>query len=162
MQVKQADILFGLDKGFVGRLMKAGVKSNYEQDKVLFSEGKQAQHFYIVIKGRVKLSIGDQQRSIYIVNHGGEVFGWSALTGRYLYTATATCAAPSTLIVFDRDDVEDIMAADPANGMLFYKNLALTLGNRLTMVSAHLADHLAVSDKISYGTGQVQESVEMV
>lgn len=162
MQVKQADIFFGLDKGFIGRLMDAGVKSNYEEGTLLFGEGKPAQYFYILVKGRVKLSIGEGNRSIYMINHGGEVFGWSALTGRYVYTASATCAAPSTLIAFERDQIDTIMAEDPANAMLFYKNLALTLGNRLTTVSSHLADHLAVSDKVSYGTGQVQEAAELV
>ena len=162
MQVKQADILFGLDKGFIARLMEAGVKSTFEQGTVLFNEGNPTLHFYILVKGRIKLSIGEGKNSIYMINHGGEAFGWSALTGRNLYTASATCIAPSTLFVFDRDKIEPIMAKDTQNAMLFYKNLALTLGNRLTMISSHLADHLAVSDKISYGTGQVQESAELV
>ena len=162
MQLRQTDILFGLDKGFISRLMDIGVKRTYEQGSILFGEGKSAHHFYILVKGRVKLSIGEGNRSIYMINHGGEAFGWSTLTGRYVYTSTATCVAPTTLIVFDRDQIETIMAEDPANAMMFYKNLALTLGNRLSMVSSHLADHLAVSDKVSYGTGQVQEIAELV
>lgn len=162
MQLKQADMLFGLDKGFIGRLMETGVKTTFPSGTVLFSEGQPAQRFFIMVKGRVRLSIDDKERSIYTVAHAGEAFGWSSLTGRYIYSASATCIAPSTLISFDRDEVETIMQEDPANAMLFYKNLALVIGNRLMLISAHLADHLAVGDKISYGTGQVQEPAETV
>jgi CRP-like cAMP-binding protein len=162
MQIKQADILFGLDKGFISRLMEVGVKLTYPPDTVLFNVGQPAQRFYILIKGRVRLSIGENNRSVYTVSHGGEAFGWSSLTGRYIYSASARCVAPSTLIAFDRDEVETLMENDPANAMLFYKNLALTIGNRLMLASAHLADHLAVSDMVSYGTGQVQEQVDLV
>ncbi|MDA8142046.1 MAG: cyclic nucleotide-binding domain-containing protein [Desulfobacteraceae bacterium] len=160
MKIKQADILWELDKGFVGRLMEVGVKSHHEEGEALFTQGEAAQHFYILVKGSVRLSIGDRKSSFYTVSHGGEAFGWSALTGRYQYTASAVCVAPSTLIAFDRDEVETIMNEDPANAALFYKNLSLTLGNRLMLVASQMADHLAVADKISYGTGQVQEVEE--
>ena len=162
MQVKQADILNELDKQFIGQLMDAGVKSTYEQGTVLFSQGDPAQRFYILLKGRVKLSIGDRLQTNYIVNHGGEAFGWSALTGRYIYSASAICISSCKMIVFDRDDVEQILNDYPRNAALFYKNLALTLGNRLTLVSSHLGDHLADEDVVTYGTRQVQDTPELV
>ena len=162
MQFRQADILTGLDKAFVARMMEIGVKSTHASGAVLFSQGEPARQFYILIKGRVRLSMGDRRNSIYTVNHGGEAFGWSALVGGQSYTATAECVDTPTLFAFDRDQVEKIMAGDLHNATLFYKNLALTLGNRLTLITSNLADHLAVNDKISYGTGQVQETGESI
>jgi hypothetical protein len=58
--------------------------------------------------------------------------------------------------------MESLLAGDPENAIRFFKNLTLTLGNRLLRISAQLADHLSVEDKISYGTGQVQETAETV
>lgn len=162
MQFKQADILSGLNKDFIGHLMAVGNKISYEAGTVVFSRGDPAQRFYILVKGRVRLSLGENKGSSYTVNHGGEAFGWSSLTGRDVYTASAVCVDPSSLIVFDRDQIDRIFAEDPADAVQFYKNLTLTLGNRLIHVSSQLADNLAVDDKISYGTGQVQESVEQV
>lgn len=158
MQFKQADILGGLDKKFIARIMDLGVKSTHERGEVLFKEGKSAQHFYILIKGSVRLSMGDS--SVYTVSHGGEALGWSALAGRYIYTATATCLEPSTLIAFDRDDLDGIMMKDPVNAALFYKNLSLTLGNRLVSMVSDLSEYLSVAEHVSYGTGQVQEMEE--
>lgn len=162
MQVKQADILYHLDKTFVSQLMASGNKSTYPQGTVLFNQNDPAEQFFILLKGRVKLSIGDLTKTSYIVNHGGEAFGWSALTGRYVYSASATCLSSSTLITFERYRLEKILDQHPRNAALFYKNLALTLGNRLTQVSTHLADHLADEDVVTYGTGQVQEIAEFV
>ncbi len=158
MHFKQTDILAGLDKKFIARMMEIGVKSTYEPGTALFSQGDPARHFFILVKGRIRLSTGDNKNSIYTVNHGGEAFGWSSLIGSQAYTASAECVERTTLNAYDRDQMEIILTGDPENAALLYKNLALTLGNRLLSISSHLADHLSVDDNISYGTGQVQDT----
>ncbi len=158
MQFKQADVLAGLNNKFIARMMEVGVKATYEPGTTLFGKGDPARHFYILVKGRVRLIIGDNKHTIYTVNHGGEAFGWSSLIGSQAYTASAECVERSTLIAFDRDQMEMILAGDPENAALFYKNLALTLGNRLVLIHSHLADHLSVNDSISFGTGQLQDT----
>jgi CRP-like cAMP-binding protein len=159
MQFKQADILAGLSREFIARMMEVGKKSTYEQGTVLFGQDDPARNFYILVKGRVRLSIGDQKNSIYTVNHGGEAFGWSSLASGTNYTASAECVESTTLIAFDRDQMEMLLSGDHENAALLYKNLALTLGNRLVSVQSQLADQLSFEDKISYGTGQIQETV---
>ena len=162
MRVKQADILSGLDKAFIGRLMAAGKKISYEPGTVVFNRNDHAQRFYILLKGRVRLTIDERNSSSYTVNHGGEAFGWSSLTGRDTYTASAMCLDPSLLVVFDHDQVDRILAEDPTNAIRFFKNLTLTLGNRLTHIASQVGEYLSVDSNISYGTGQVQESVELI
>ena len=83
-----------------------------------------------------------------------------ALVGGQAYTASAECIAPSTLIAFDGDHVEKLMADDTENAYRLYKNLALTLGTRLAIMNSQLPDNLSAGETISYGTGQVQESLE--
>jgi CRP/FNR family transcriptional regulator len=158
MQFKQADILAGLSREFIARMMEVGEKSTYDQGTVLFSQGDPARNLYILVKGRVRLSSGDQKNSIYTVNHGGEAFGWSSLVGGISYTASAECVESSTLFAFDRDQMEMLLRGDHESAALLYKNLARTLGNRLVSVNSQLADQLSFEDKISYGTGQIQET----
>jgi CRP-like cAMP-binding protein len=160
MYFKQADMLAGLDKAFIAKMMEVGKKSTYEEGTLLFDQGDAAHRFFILVKGRVRLSFGDNQNSVYTVDHGGEAFGWSALIGSDRYTAAARCVAPSTLIAFERDDMETLLGGDPDNAIRFYKNLTLTLGNRLLRISAQLGDQLSAAANISYGTGQVQEPAE--
>jgi CRP-like cAMP-binding protein len=162
MHFKQADIFKGLEKGFVARMMEIGVKSTYASGATLFSQGDRADQFYILVKGRISLHIGENRNSTYTVSHGGEAFGWSALVGGQAYTATAKCVDTATLFAFNYDQVRMIMTDDPHNAALFYKNLALTLGNRLMLITSNLTGHISVSDNISFGTGQVQETAEIV
>jgi len=161
MYLKQTEILNGLDERMVARMMEVGVESSYEPGSVLFSQGDPALNFYFLVEGRVKLSIGDHKNSIYTVNHAGEAFGWSSLLGGQAYTATAICVDSSTLKVFHRDDMEKILSGDPGSAALFYRNLALTLGNRLTVINSQLADHLSVNEKVTYGTGQILGQAEL-
>lgn len=162
MYLIQAEILRGLDERFTAKMMEVGVESSYEPETVLFDQGDPASNFFILVKGCIKLSIGDYKNSIYTVNQSGEAFGWSSLVGGQVYTASAKCVAPSTLKVFNRDHMETILSGDPDSAVLFYKNLALTLGNRLALINSQLADHLSVNDKITYGTGQILEQTELV
>jgi CRP-like cAMP-binding protein len=152
VQFKQADILKGLNKAFVARMMEIGIKSTYSPGTILFRQGDPASQFFILVKGRIRLSMGGNRSSVYTVNHGGEAFGWSALVGGQAYTAAAACIDASMVFAFDRDQVQMIMDGDPLNAAKFYKNLARTLGNRFTMMTSNLSDYLSVDDKISYGT----------
>jgi CRP-like cAMP-binding protein len=161
MYFKQADVLSGLDKTFIAKMMEAGAKTTYDEGAVLFEQGESARRFYILVKGCVRLSFGDNQNSVYTVDHGGEAFGWSSLIGSAHYTAAAHCVAPSTLIVFKRDDMEVLLGSNLDNAIRFYKDLTLTLGNRLLRISSQLADNLSAAGNISYGTGQVQEMAEV-
>lgn len=70
-------------------VMALAVKESHKKGKTLFHEGNEAANFYILTKGHVKLAIGDTGQSVYIVNHPGEIFGWSSIVGRDVYTASA-------------------------------------------------------------------------
>jgi CRP/FNR family transcriptional regulator, cyclic AMP receptor protein len=162
MYLKQAEILRGLDERFIAKMMEVSVESSYEAGTVLFNQGDPALNFFVLVKGRIKLSIGDYKNSIYTVDHSGEAFGWSSLVGSHTYTASAKCVSPSTLTVFNRDHMEMILSGDPESAVMFYKNLALTLGIRLNLINSQFADHLSINDKITYGTGQILEQAEQI
>jgi CRP-like cAMP-binding protein len=79
----------------------------------------------------VKLSVGEGGQVVYDVGQNGEAFGWSSLIGRDVYSASAVCVEPTKLLVTDRQELGKVLEEDPANGIIFLKQLAATLGNRL-------------------------------
>ncbi len=162
MFFKQTDILSGLDKTFIKQLMDIGSKSTYEERTFLFNQGDPAEYFFILIKGHIKLSFGDHGHTVYTVTHGGEAFGWSSLIGSDSYTASAQCIKPTTVMMFERNKLQALMDSDLSSAFKLYKNLSLTLGNRL-MQSYNLLDSYVSSESSpSYGTGQTQEVVEFI
>ncbi|MEJ2728398.1 MAG: hypothetical protein P8185_07800 [Deltaproteobacteria bacterium] len=49
----------------------------------------------------------------------------------YVYSASAECLEPTKLLKTGSDELSRILEADAENGMIFFKQLAASLGNRL-------------------------------
>ena len=131
MYIKQSDLLLGTSMDFVKKIMDISRMISHEKGDVLFQENDRARYFYILLNGRVKLSVGKGGQVVYDVKQNGEAFGWSSLIGRDVYSASAECVEPTKLLVTDRKNLGKVLEEDPANGIIFMKHLAATLGNRL-------------------------------
>jgi len=131
MFIRQSDLLLGTSMDFVKKIMDISRMISHAQGDILFRENDAARYFYILLNGRVKLSVGEGGRGVYDVGKNGEAFGWSSLIGREVYSASAECVEPTKLLITDRKKLGQILENDPANGIIFLKHLAATLGNRL-------------------------------
>ena len=158
MYFKQGDIFWGMKKEFVGKIMNLAVTESYNKGDMLFRTGDPADHFYIMTKGQIKLSIGDAGHVVYIVNKAGEAFGWSSLIGREEYSATAECLSSTNLLKLNGEKLQKILEKDSDNGMIFFKRLSMVLGNRLLQSYKMFSSATQAEKSISFGTGQVQAS----
>lgn len=158
MFIKQADLLWGLDKGFVKKLMDIAHKDTYAVGTKLFREGDKADRFFLLLKGRVRLLVKPSGRHVHIVAHSGESFGWSGLVGRDRYSSTGECVEKTILMDFNCDAVAALCESDPVNGLEFYKRLAGTLGHRL--INSYEVEHIFTEhdEASSFGTGQMIDS----
>lgn len=162
MQTIQSEVFSGLDKLFVQKVMAVGQQHFYEKGTIMFNQGDPARLFYLLVNGRVRLSMGQERNAVYTVNRIGEALGWSSVTGRDNYSASALCTAPSVLVAFHRQDLGKILEADPGNAGLFYKNLAQALGNSLIKARARIAERICVDEKTAYSIDQVQNELDFV
>ena len=155
MYFNQKDIFRAMNKSFVKKIMNVSTTESYEQGDLLFQQGGLANQFYILLKGRIKLILGETGQAVYIVSHAGEAFGWSSLIDRETYTASAECMIPAKLLRFDQEKVLKILEEDPANGLVFFKRLADILGNRLLHSYKMISAAAQSEASPSFGTGQV-------
>ena len=160
MYLKQKDIFWAMPKDFVKEIMGISVTESHQPDELLFREGDPANAFYVLLKGRVKLSLGETGQVVYVVSHAGEAFGWSSLIGRQDFSASAECTAPTKLINFDRQKLQKILDKDPTNSLILFKRLAELLGNRLLQSYLIISSASRAEFSPSYGTGQVMPSAE--
>ncbi len=156
MYIQQADLFHGVDREFVKEVMEVAEKITGEDGEVLFSQGDPADSFYVLLKGRVRLTVHDTGQ-VYTVSRSGEAFGWSSLVGRNDYSASAICAGSTRLLRIAKDAFEAIANRDPASGMVFYKHLAQTLGARLVQSYASMTGRSLTPPAASPGTRQVAE-----
>jgi CRP-like cAMP-binding protein len=158
MYLKQKDIFRAMNNAFVKSIMNVSTTESFENKDILFQQGDLANHFYILLKGRVKLTLGETGQSVYIVSHAGEAFGWSSLIDRETYTASAECMTAVKLLRFEREKVLKIIEEDPDNGLVFFKRLASILGNRLLHSYEMISTAAQYEVLPSFGSGQIMDT----
>jgi CRP-like cAMP-binding protein len=131
MYIKMSDFFMGMGKQFTIEVLDIAEKLFHNEGEILFHEGHPAKHFFVLLKGRVKLSLGETGPVVYMVRRPGEIIGWSGLIGRDTYSASGECMQETNLLKFDRDIFLKILKKYPRNEALLFKRLAEMLGNRL-------------------------------
>ena len=131
MLIDQADLLWGMDMLFVKEFMGITTMERFEKGDVVFREGEQADYFYTLIEGRVRLFVGEPPKEVYTIDHAGEAFGWSSLVDRNYYSAGAECLEPTRCSKIERKKLETLLQQHIESGFIFYKKLAGILGHRL-------------------------------
>ncbi len=121
----------GTSMDFIKKFMDLSQMASHEKGDVLFREKDPALYFYVLLNGRVKLGVGEGDKMVYNIKQNGEAFGWSSLIGRERYSASAECIEATKLLKTDSRKLIIVLENDPANGIVFFKQLAATLGNRL-------------------------------
>lgn len=157
MYIKQSELLWGLDNHFIKEFIDSAMKKTHPEGYKLFSAGDPADYFYILIKGSIRLSVGGQEKTTYLIEHAGEAFGWSGLVGMPKYSLSAECVKESMVMIFAKDFVQSVTDADPVNGMRFYRRLARMLGNRL--IHSYHVEIEGVTDGVEY-TFETAENIE--
>jgi len=131
MYIKQSELFMGTSMDFVKKFMDISEMSSHKKGEILFRENDPANFFFILLNGRVKLSVGQPKLVVYNATRNGEAFGWSSLIGGAVYSASAECLEPTKLLKTDSNKLSGILAEDADNGIIFFKQLAATLGSRL-------------------------------
>ena len=120
-----------MSKDFVQKAMDMSEKISADEGDILFGEGDPANHFFILLKGRILLSRGEQGPAVHTARHTGELIGWSTLTGREKFSASAKCVESTSLLKFDRERFLNEIEKNAENAVVLYKRLSETLGRRL-------------------------------
>jgi CRP-like cAMP-binding protein len=158
MFIQQADVFWGTSIIFVKEVMKIAKKEYHNKGDFLFHKGDPANHLYILSKGRVKLTIGGEGMTVYIVSDAGDAFGWSSLVGREVYSASAECLESTELISIDKEKFQEVAKKDPVNGLIFYQRLARTIGERLLSSYDIIFAKSQTGSSASSGTRLLQDS----
>jgi CRP-like cAMP-binding protein len=159
MLLTQAELFWGLTHDFVEQVMADASKETTSEGDILFLKGENADYFYTLIKGRVKLSIGENDRMVFVVSHAGESFGWSSLVDRNEYSASAECVDTTTVVKINRERLEAICSKFPQDGYIFMKRVAGMLGRRLLKSYGASLSLQHAAEATSHGTDQIVELV---
>jgi CRP-like cAMP-binding protein len=85
------------------------------------------------------------------VSEPGEAIGWSSMAGNGVYTASAECVIPATILKIGKERLSQILEQDPASGLAFYRRLARMIGRRLVASYGATLSMQFPGDTRSYG-----------
>jgi CRP-like cAMP-binding protein len=131
MFLLKSDIFKDLSQEAVNEISEIALEEIHDPGTTLFSAGDLADHFYILVDGRIQINIGKTDRKEYVVRNLGEAFGWSSVVGNNTYTAEAKCLVPTRLLKIYKADLERVFDNHERSGRKFYMSLARQLGQRL-------------------------------
>jgi CRP-like cAMP-binding protein len=137
----QFDLLKGLPAEEARAVLALGRRVTLESGELLFGLGAQADHLYVIDRGRIRLTLPMQvrgrQEDIMVEERGpGQTVGWSALTPPHRFTLRAVALVETGVIAIPRDAVRAYFDVHPAVGYLVSLNLASTIGQRLQVFQA--------------------------
>lgn len=113
---KSSTTVFGsaLDENELRDLSTQGVLKSYPRNTVIVSEGDETDSFFILVSGRVKVYVSDEDgREVVLRTHGaGEYFGEMALDGQPR-SASVMTTEPSRLMVIPKAKFRDFVRTHP-------------------------------------------------
>jgi len=131
-----------LDEAALRSLVPGGTVRSYARNVVVVSEGDLTDSFYVVLSGRVKAFVSDEDGREAVVNtiDAGDYFGELVLDGGPR-SASIMTLEPCRLYVIPQADVERLLDANPA----FARDLLRRLIGKVRSLTGRVAD-LALKD----------------
>jgi len=130
----------GLPGARIELVAQYATEKKFEPEEYILKEGKDANEFYLILRGTVALGT-------YIPGHGlttiqtlgnNEILGWSWLIPPYKWRFYAQALTPTTVIAIDGKSLRQECEQDNAFGYKLMKRLALVVGERLTSTRMRL------------------------
>jgi len=122
-----------LDDAFVKKIQKLGETKELATDEWLFKQEESANDIYLIIEGKIALTIMYRDHIIDRLNPymRGEIIGWSALVKPNIYTMGAIAEGPSKALGFDGKKMLALMDENRDQGYILLQNLTEIIGGRL-------------------------------
>jgi len=116
------------DLAMVDSLMHA---RSYLADEVIFDEGEEGQGLFVVLKGRVKITLPDNANTVLIELGPGAFFGEVALLDQSVRTAQARAVEDSQIVALFRTEFYSLLETHSAIASRISFQLARVLAARL-------------------------------
>ena len=135
------DLVRGLPEEEASRVLALAEPLSMPSGGVLFQLGASAGHLYVVVSGRVDLTlpmrIRDREEDVLLEEkHAGDMLGWSGLIPPHRFTLKAKAAMETELLAFPRAPLLAHFEANPAVGHAVMRNVAAVVAQRLQVFQA--------------------------
>jgi signal-transduction protein with cAMP-binding, CBS, and nucleotidyltransferase domain len=132
MNIHEVKFFNGIDQAVVEEIKTACTAKAYAAEDIIFEKGSPADCLYILEKGSIDLLLKKADNLVYTLDSEGEVFGWSSIVEKGVYTSTATCVTDASVLCISKKDIEGIFDRNTEAAVTFYRRLGSIFSKRIT------------------------------
>ena len=110
-------------------ISRLAVTRNYPKNSVIINEGDHTDSLYVILSGKVKIFLTDDQQKevIVAIQREGDYFGELALLDEAPRSASVMTMEPCSLLIVSRGALERHLASDPKLAISLMRGLAARL-----------------------------------
>jgi CRP-like cAMP-binding protein len=132
MNIHEIKFFEGIDDQAITEIKTGCTKELYEKDAQIFEKGSPAQFLYILEDGSVDLLLNDKDQLLCNLVEPGEIFGWSSMVEKGIYTASCICRSPTKVLRISREKIEDIFNRHSNAAVMIYRRLGSIFSKRMS------------------------------
>ena len=106
-------------------------EQNFSKDSMVFQKGETADYLYILLEGKIDLIIKNDDVIMYSLTEPGEVFGWSSIVEKGVYSASCVCLTDIKVKSIGKDKIDDIFNRYPKAAVAIYRRLGSIFSKRM-------------------------------
>jgi len=125
--LKKAELFEALEESQLNIILSHSTIESFPEGTVIFRQGDEATHLYVLIDGAVNLTVKAQDESNLMtsqIQKEGAVFGIPSLIEPFRYNVTVKCLMPTKVLRIEAGQIKRRMEEDPRMGMNIMKTLA--------------------------------------
>lgn len=144
-ELKKFKIFKELNERELGLIVDIAKEDTCEAGARIFAEKALATNLYLILEGKIEIKIrcaGDERVVVLDQIEPGEIFGWSAVTEPYTFTAAAWTLEKTKLIVLKGERLKELFEKNNHLGYRVIKEIASVISRRLKAMSSKFAANL--------------------
>ena len=145
-QLKKLRFFRKFDDAIAEKIIQSSEIKEFKVKDVIFEEYQELSEIYILIEGRVILSINIPKKGRINLNtiHPGQLFSWSALFPPHISTAYAMATEPVKVLAIKSENLSQMVEENNSFGYTFMRVIGRTLSQRLADTRFQLVNTISM------------------
>ena len=149
--LERFELLSGLPTEVLDFIAQKALDKNYKEGELIFLEGANADHLYLILSGKVSLEMkvqlgqtGTVRRAAIGVIGPWHAMGWSSLVYPYEYSASGVCLQDTKVLAIQKEDLRFLITQYPKAGCDLMERVASITRARLFSATSTLTYFLSI------------------
>ena len=148
----------------VAQIGEMGIVLNKRSGEIIFNEGDSGQEMFVVLSGKVEISLKHESKSIVLgLLEEGDFFGEMSLLEGMPRSGTAKAVIPTQVVVLQQDSFRQIMASDSELAWRVMNGLSTRLRNQNRDFAERLGKDLQdVADQLNSSAQGIAGTIKQI